>query len=76
MKKFVCSVCGYVHEGAAPPQSCPVCRAPASKFTNRNALLLRYGIIGFSVIAGMAVLIKAGDARSKDKEEGHNHDET
>jgi len=32
MKKFVCSVCGYVHEGDAPPEACPVCKAPASKF--------------------------------------------
>ena len=32
MKKFVCSVCGYVHEGDAPPEKCPICKAPASKF--------------------------------------------
>ena len=32
MKKFVCSVCGYVHEGDPPPEKCPVCKAPASKF--------------------------------------------
>ena len=33
MKKYVCSVCGYVHEGNEPPEKCPVCKAPASKFT-------------------------------------------
>ncbi|MDR0759599.1 MAG: NADH peroxidase [Treponema sp.] len=32
MKKFVCSVCGYVHTGDNPPESCPQCKAPASKF--------------------------------------------
>ena len=32
MKKYVCSVCGYVHEGNEPPEACPVCKAPASKF--------------------------------------------
>jgi len=32
MKKFVCTVCGYIHEGIAPPEQCPVCKAPASKF--------------------------------------------
>ena len=32
MKKFVCGVCGYVHEGDAPPDLCPVCNAPAAKF--------------------------------------------
>ena len=33
MKKYVCSVCGYVHEGDAPPEACPVCKASAAKFT-------------------------------------------
>ena len=32
MKKFVCSVCGYVYEGDAAPEACPICKAPASKF--------------------------------------------
>ena len=32
MKKFVCSICGYVHEGDAAPEKCPLCKAPASKF--------------------------------------------
>ena len=31
-KKFVCSVCGYVHEGNEAPEKCPVCKVPASKF--------------------------------------------
>ena len=30
--KYVCSVCGYVHEGDTPPAECPQCHAPASKF--------------------------------------------
>ena len=33
MAKYVCSVCGYVHEGDEPPAECPVCHAPAEKFT-------------------------------------------
>ena len=32
IKKWICSVCGYVHEGATPPEFCPVCKQPASKF--------------------------------------------
>ena len=32
MKKWVCSVCGYVHEGDAAPEKCPICKAPADKF--------------------------------------------
>ena len=31
-KKFVCTVCGYVHEGDEAPERCPVCGVPASKF--------------------------------------------
>ena len=36
MKKFVCSVCGYVHEGDAPPANCPQCKAPAEKFREQE----------------------------------------
>ncbi|MBQ1376735.1 MAG: NADH peroxidase [Lachnospiraceae bacterium] len=36
MAKFVCSVCGYVHEGDAAPAECPVCHAPASKFVAQS----------------------------------------
>ncbi|MCR5203113.1 MAG: NADH peroxidase [Lachnospiraceae bacterium] len=32
MAKYVCSVCGYVHEGDTPPDECPICKAPAEKF--------------------------------------------
>ena len=32
MKKFVCTVCGYVHEGDEAPDKCPVCKQPKSKF--------------------------------------------
>ena len=32
MAKYVCKVCGYVHEGDAAPAECPVCHAPADKF--------------------------------------------
>lgn len=36
MKKYVCSVCGYVHEGDAAPEKCPQCGAPAAKFTKQG----------------------------------------
>ena len=34
--KYVCQVCGYVHEGPEAPEKCPVCKAPASKFTKQE----------------------------------------
>ena len=40
MKKFVCSVCGYVYEGAEPPAQCPICKAPASKFVEKSGELV------------------------------------
>ena len=35
--KWVCSVCGYVYEGPEPPEKCPVCKAPASKFLKQES---------------------------------------
>ncbi len=32
MKKYVCPVCGYVHEGNEPPEKCPICKVPGAKF--------------------------------------------
>jgi len=36
MKKFVCTICGYIHEGDAAPDFCPVCKAPANKFVEKS----------------------------------------
>lgn len=36
MKKFVCTVCGYIHQGENAPQVCPVCKAPAAKFNEQK----------------------------------------
>ena len=37
MKKWVCSVCGYVYEGEQPPVECPVCHVDGSKFIEQKA---------------------------------------
>ena len=36
MKKWVCPVCGYVHEGENPPEFCPQCHDPGSKFVEQK----------------------------------------
>ena len=36
MAKWVCSVCGYVHEGDSAPERCPQCKVPAEKFTKQE----------------------------------------
>ena len=32
MKKFVCSICGYVHEEDMSPEFCPICKVKSDKF--------------------------------------------
>ncbi len=39
MAKWVCTVCGYVHEGDQPPANCPTCNAPAEKFKKQEGAL-------------------------------------
>ena len=41
-KKFVCTICGYIHEGPEPPERCPQCKAPASKFNELKEGGLQY----------------------------------
>ena len=36
MAKWVCSVCGYIHEGDTAPEKCPTCNAPAEKFIKQE----------------------------------------
>ncbi len=37
MKKWVCPVCGYVHEGETAPEKCPQCGVPGAKFKEQGA---------------------------------------
>ena len=39
MAKYVCTVCGYVYEGDAAPEKCPICKVPAEKFTKQEGKL-------------------------------------
>lgn len=66
-KKFVCKVCGYVHEGDTPPETCPVCKAPASQFeeikkkgffgdTNNNAYIIFYSVVMVVIVATLLSL--------------------
>lgn len=65
-KKFKCTVCGYIHEGNAAPETCPVCAAPASAFVelkdekkkkgmfsdkNGNAYIIMYSTVMVVVVA-------------------------
>ena len=36
MAKFVCPVCGYVYEGDAAPEKCPVCGVPGVRFKKQE----------------------------------------
>lgn len=37
MKKFVCTVCGYIYEGENAPQECPICHQPREKFKETSS---------------------------------------
>ena len=43
MKKFVCMVCGYVHEGEAAPEKCPVCNARL--ISSKSRMLRWHGLL-------------------------------
>ena len=34
-KKWICTVCGYIHEGETAPEKCPLCKVPAEKFQEK-----------------------------------------
>jgi rubrerythrin len=38
MKRWKCSVCGYIHVGDEPPDVCPICGAPREKFVELQAV--------------------------------------
>jgi rubrerythrin len=42
MKKFVCSICGYVHEGNDAPDKCPQCGALKEKFNEKKEGTLQW----------------------------------
>lgn len=42
MKKYICSICGYVHEGDSAPDKCPVCSAPKEKFLEQTNEALNF----------------------------------
>ena len=42
MKRFVCPICGYVHEGNEPPAFCPQCKCPGAKFKVEEAKDLKW----------------------------------
>ena len=39
MTKFVCTICGYVHEGTEAPEFCPQCKAPKAKFKEQTGTM-------------------------------------
>ena len=65
MAKWVCSVCGYVHEGDTPPAKCPQCGVPAEKFQKQE---------GEKVWAAEHVLGVASDAPGEVQQAGRQDD--
>jgi rubrerythrin len=61
MKKFVCTICGYVHEGDSAPAVCPTCKAPAGKFQEQTSGPLNWADVHrIGVAAGVDAEIVEG----------------
>lgn len=54
MAKYVCKVCGYVHEGDEAPEFCPVCKAPADKFEKQEGEMVWAAEHTVGVAAGVS----------------------
>ena len=54
MAKYVCKVCGYVHEGDEAPEFCPVCKAPAEKFEKQEGEMVWAAEHTVGVAAGVS----------------------
>lgn len=70
-KQFKCNVCGYIHEGASAPDTCPVCGVAASEFTeqkaarkgfdtNSNAYIVIYSTVMVVIVATLLALAALG----------------
>lgn len=69
-KQFKCNVCGYTHEGASAPDTCPVCGVSATEFsaqaakkrfdTNSNAYIVVYSTVMVVVVATLLALAALG----------------
>lgn len=63
MAKYVCPVCGYIHEGDNPPAECPTCHVPGDKFKLVEGELKLAAEHEFGVYAAT---VKSNDAISEE----------
>jgi len=67
MKKWVCPVCGYVHEGDVPPEKCPQCGVPGAKFTEQKGEMSWAAEHVVGVAAGVDAEILEGLRANREK---------
>lgn len=66
MAKWKCTVCGYVHEGDTPPEKCPVCKQPASKFVKLEEEAKKNPYAGTQTEKNLEAAF-AGEAQARNK---------
>ncbi len=72
-KQFKCNVCGYIHNGSAAPEKCPVCGVPATEFTEMksqkkswwqntesNTYIIVYSVVMVVIVATLLALAALG----------------
>ena len=77
MKRYVCPICGYVHEGDAAPEKCPQCGVPASKFTEQSGEMswAAEHVLGVGKVFGADVPEERADALIEKLEEKYPESE-
>ena len=60
VKAWRCEVCGYIHEGSAPPGECPVCGAPATDFSPCDAPHAPLVPAPGAAVAGQRIVVIGG----------------
>ncbi len=66
--KYICKVCGYTHMGDRAPESCPVCKVPASEFEeqkpkggfsdkNSNLYIITYASVMVILVAAVLATV-------------------
>ena len=67
MEKWVCQICGYVHEGEMyDGYTCPLCKAPASKFTKVEVKEMNKTLKGTKTEQNLATAF-AGESQARNK---------
>jgi len=68
MKKWKCTVCGYIHTGDEPPDECPVCGADRSEFVEITGVVEASETVEAEVLGEETAVIESAENELTDTE--------